>query len=176
MNPLLLKKKWSIEEEWVLFLLQETTPSMWADFREQLVGRSDNSIKNYWNTTLRHKGPMLRAALNAYLHKRTNGLSNAARLQKKATLTQALLSLYISKTRRQYFEYINAKIDSFKRQIDVRPLDEAPNFLLELTEVSITLQGRGEHSTVFANIGRNKNNVLPDSKLATKKEKKESSF
>lgn len=55
LNPLLKRTPWSAEEDWVLFLLQKTKQNQWCHFKDYLVGRCDNTIKNYWNCTLRHR-------------------------------------------------------------------------------------------------------------------------
>ena len=55
LNPLLKKTAWSVEEDWILYILHETVKNRWAEITNVLLGRSDNSIKNYWNSTLSHK-------------------------------------------------------------------------------------------------------------------------
>ena len=52
LNPLLKKTEWSHEEEWVLLILNQGSANTWAFFADILLGRSDNTIKNYWNTIL----------------------------------------------------------------------------------------------------------------------------
>ena len=67
LNPLLRKADWTVEEDWVLYILHETVKNRWAEITNVLLGRSDNSIKNYWNSTLRHKQGHLERDLNTYL-------------------------------------------------------------------------------------------------------------
>ena len=55
LDPLVMKNQWSTEENWVLFILQKTAENRWAKISNVLLGRPDNSIKNYWNCTFRHK-------------------------------------------------------------------------------------------------------------------------
>ena len=55
LNPLLKKSPWSIEEGWILFILQRSVQNRWAEISNVLQGRPDNSIKNYWNSILRYK-------------------------------------------------------------------------------------------------------------------------
>ena len=67
LNPLLKKQRWSIQEEWVLFILHQTIKNRWAEITNVLLGRSDNSIKNYWNSTLLHKQADFDKDLKNYL-------------------------------------------------------------------------------------------------------------
>ena len=41
-----------MEEDWVLFILRQAFNFRWSDMTNFLLGRSDNSIKNYWNSSL----------------------------------------------------------------------------------------------------------------------------
>ena len=67
LNPLLKKQRWSIQEEWVLFIPHQTIKNRWAEITNVLLGRSDNSIKNYWNSTLLHKQGEFDKDLKNYL-------------------------------------------------------------------------------------------------------------
>lgn len=55
LNPLLKKAAWTIEEEWILYILHATVKNRWAEITSVLLGRSDNTTKNFWNSTLCHK-------------------------------------------------------------------------------------------------------------------------
>ena len=54
LNPLLKKCAWSIEEGWILFILQRSNMNRWAEISNVILGRPDNSIKNYWNSVFKH--------------------------------------------------------------------------------------------------------------------------
>jgi len=44
--------QWTREEEWILFLLNRDQANKWADIANVLEGRTDNTIKNHWNSSM----------------------------------------------------------------------------------------------------------------------------
>ncbi|WIA37488.1 hypothetical protein OEZ86_014402 [Tetradesmus obliquus] len=57
MKPGIVKGNWSPEEEFLLAQCHALVGSHWSKMTKRLPGRTENSIKNFWNATLRSKAP-----------------------------------------------------------------------------------------------------------------------
>lgn len=63
LSPAINKSPWTQAEELRLFLLHTAFGNRWALIADHLGGRTDNTVKNYWNAGMRLRLPALREQL-----------------------------------------------------------------------------------------------------------------
>ena len=70
LDPKIKRTDWSVEEQWVLFILRNQQDEKWSLISKKLIGRTDNSVKNYWNSRLRKRIQNMQKAYDQHFERK----------------------------------------------------------------------------------------------------------
>ena len=108
LNPNVNKTEWSEEEEWVLYILHKRMGNHWSQISKELPGRTDNTIKNHWNSTMQKK-------IKYYNNEYIKQIGNLTLSSEISLFESKILKKFSEKIKKDNECYYISKISSYEQ-------------------------------------------------------------
>ena len=113
--PTVNKTAWSKEEEWILFILHNKMGNKWSQLCKYLPGRTDNTIKNHWNSTMKKRIEKLQNEYNNIIKDKTEEEINKIQhdiLQKCKSVAEKENQIFYNEKMKNYEKFKNATVEN----------------------------------------------------------------
>lgn len=161
LNPYVKKANWSLNEEWILWILHRKLGNRWAVISKSLPGRTDNTIKNHWNSTMKKKCPDIEGEFLEIVRKRIDDLEalNDSSLHENivASLEDEILNNCQEKNQelsRSFFDERIKQIYKFKKSKITKDSDQKWKKILSLRSHSKKIKKRGRKKSRILKIDK----------------------
>ena len=113
--PTVNKTAWSKEEEWILFILHNQIGNKWSQLCKYLPGRTDNTIKNHWNSTMKKRIEQLQGEYDNMIRGKTQEEINKIQediLEKYKVVVEQENKKFYDEKMKNYEKFKNITIDN----------------------------------------------------------------
>ena len=118
--PDINKSSWSLEEEMLLLLMHKKIGNKWSEISKTLHGRTDNTIKNHWNSTMKKRLNFVEESLknkkieikNRYKENNENNIEKLI-IDEFKTIIETQMKKVIEDKQKNYENFKKIKIENF---------------------------------------------------------------